>query len=172
MIYTATDGKHYRFYDGTWAWRNHNPGNVKSGFYSARHHQIGVTHHLAIFPNDRDGHAALIDVLRAKYNNYSIHRMIYKFAPPSQNPTKKYEKYLRKVTGVYGNEKIKDFTPTQFKKFWEAIQYFEGYKAGKIIQIHRITRVQKIDKNKYQFFRDDGIWISEAKCIQHAKQTL
>jgi len=170
VIYTTVDGKHYRFYDGTWAWRNHNPGNLKSGFYSEKHHQIGVTHHLAIFPDDQSGHAALLELLRAKYDNYSIHRMIYKFAPPNQNPTKKYEKYLHEVTGVQGNEKIKDFTSLQFKKLWGAIQHFEGYKVGKIIQVYRITRVRKISKNQYQFFREDGVWMSEAKCIQYAKQ--
>ena len=31
VIYTDTDGRHFRFYDGTWAWRNHNPGNVYPG---------------------------------------------------------------------------------------------------------------------------------------------
>ena len=50
VIYTTVNDKHYRFYDGTWAWWNHNPGNVKSGFYSARHHQIGVEF-LKAYPN-------------------------------------------------------------------------------------------------------------------------
>lgn len=34
VIYTDADGRHYRFYDGTWAWRNHNPGNLRPGVYA------------------------------------------------------------------------------------------------------------------------------------------
>ena len=67
---------------------------------------------------------------------------------PTLKCTIKYEKYLHKVTGAQGNKKIKDFTPLQFKKLWEAIQHFEGYKIGKIIQVYRITRVRKISKNQ------------------------
>ncbi len=44
VIYTDTDGRHFRFYDGTWAWRNHNPGNVYPGKISKKHNQIGATH--------------------------------------------------------------------------------------------------------------------------------
>ncbi|HSW93377.1 MAG TPA: hypothetical protein VLJ15_03370 [Gammaproteobacteria bacterium] len=27
VIYTDTEERHFRFSEGTWAWRNHNPGN-------------------------------------------------------------------------------------------------------------------------------------------------
>jgi hypothetical protein len=91
VIYTDSDGKHFRFSGGTWAWRNHNPGNVRPGYYANLHHPIGATYNLAIFADDKSGRAALHDLLREKYANYSIHRMIYKFAPSTENPTKKYE---------------------------------------------------------------------------------
>src|SRR3990167_9953674 len=91
VIYTDSDGKHFRFYGCTWAWRNHNPGNVRPGYYANLHNPIGATHNLAIFSDDQSGHAALLDLLRDKYGNSSIHRMIYKFAPPNVNPTKKYK---------------------------------------------------------------------------------
>lgn len=80
VIYTDAEGKHFRFSDGTWTWRNHNPGNVRPGYYANRHNPIGATNNLAIFADDQAGRAALVDLLKAKYGNYSIHRMIYKFA--------------------------------------------------------------------------------------------
>ena len=78
IIYTDIDGRHYRFYGGTWAWRNH-------------------------------------------------------------NPTKKYEKMIRERTGIYDDRPIKKFTKDQFKKLWEAIEHFEGYKVGKIVEVNRIA---------------------------------
>lgn len=170
VIYTDTDGKHFRFYDGTWAWRNHNPGNVRPGYYANLHNPIGATHNLAIFVDDESGHAALLDLLMEKYGNFSIHRMIYKFAPPNENPTKKYEKMIREKTGIYDDRLIKTFTAAQFKKLWEAIQHFEGYKVGKIIEVYRVSGVQILGKNRYQYCLNEGEWISESECIQLAKK--
>src|SRR3990167_4121379 len=155
VIYTDGDGRHYRFYDGTWAWRNHNPGNLRPGVYANRHDPIGVANNFAIFPTDEFGRAALIDLLQSKYGNCSIHEMIYQFAPPSENPTKKYEAYLRKVTGIMNDKKIKNFTPTQFKAVYEAIEHFEKYVIG---------------KNHYQYCLDEGECISESECIQLAEK--
>lgn len=42
VIYTDDNGKYFRFSGGTWAWRNHNPGNVHPGDVSRMNHQIGV----------------------------------------------------------------------------------------------------------------------------------
>ena len=88
VIYTDIDGKHFRFVNGTWAWRNHNPGNIENSACSKRHNQIGVTHQFAVFPDDESGHQALLDSLRTTYWNKSIHDMIYAYAPPKDhNPT-------------------------------------------------------------------------------------
>ena len=65
--------------------------------------------------------------------------------------------------------KIKNFTKTQFKKLWEAIQHFEGFQTGKIVEVYRIIRVQKIKKNVYQFCREDGYWMTESQCIRYSK---
>lgn len=170
VIYTDTDGRHFRFSGGTWTWRNHNPGNVRPGYYADLHNPIGVTHNFAIFADDKSGHATLLDLLMEKYGNYSIHRMIYEFAPPSENPTKKYERYLHETIGIWDDTKIKNFTKTQFEKLWKAIQHFEDYKVGKIVEVHRISDVEKIGKNEYRFCREDGDWMSEKECIRYAKQ--
>lgn len=168
VIYTDVDGRHFRFSGGTWAWRNHNPGNVRPGYYANLHNPIGATNNLAIFPDDQSGHAALLDLLMEKYGNYSIHRMIYKFAPPSENPTKKYEKMIREKTGIHDDRPIVVFTKIQFKKLWEAIQQFEGYQVGKIAEVYRISGVHILGKNRYEYCLNEGEWISESECIQLA----
>src|SRR3990167_8717616 len=151
VIYTDTDERHFRFSGGTWTWRNHNPGNVWAGPISKKHNQIGKTHGFAIFPDDESGHESLLDTLIKTYGDSSIHEMIYSYAPPKENPTKKYEKLLREKTGIYDDTLIKDFTDTQFDKLWKAIQQMEGYKVGDIIEIFQITEITKIDKNVYQY---------------------
>lgn len=170
VIYTDTDGRHFRFSGGTWTWRNHNPGNVYAGNISERHNQIGVANDFAIFPDNESGHASLLDSLIATFGNMSIHKMIYIFAPPDCNPTKKYEKYLHEKIGIYDDTKIKNFTNAQFKALWQAIQHFEGFKEGKIIEVYRIDDVQKIGENMYRFCREDGNWMSEKECIRYEKQ--
>src|SRR3990167_5669948 len=168
-IYTDTDGRHFRFSGGTWTWRNHNPGNVYAGPISARHNRIGETHSFAIFPDNKSGHASLLDSLITTFGNMSIHKMIYIFAPPNCNPTKKYEKFIHERTGVYDDRPIKKFTPPQFKKLWEAIQHFEWHKVSKIVEVYRISDVEKMGKNEYRFCREDGNWMSEKECIRYAK---
>lgn len=124
VIYTDSDGRHFRFPGGTWAWRNHNPGNIRPGYYANLHNPIGATNHLAIFSDDQSGRAALHDLLKEKYGNDSIHKMIYRFAPPSENPTKKYEKYLHEKIGIWDDTKIKNFTLMQFEKIMPSHRTF------------------------------------------------
>jgi len=64
VIYTDADGDKFCFSGGTWAWRNHNPGNIRPGTISRRHGQIGIVHKFAVFSNYDAGHAALLDVLK------------------------------------------------------------------------------------------------------------
>lgn len=168
VIYTDTDGRHFRFSEGTWAWRNHNPGNVWSGSISKKHHQIGVTHSFAIFPDDESGHESLLDTLITTYGDSSIHEMIYSYAPPKDNPTKKYENLLRKSTEIYDNTPIKKFTKLQFEKFWKTIQQMEGYKPGKIVEVYRISGVYILGKNRYQYCLNESEWISASECLSLA----
>lgn len=168
VIYTDTDERHFRFSEGTWTWRNHNPGNVWAGSISKKHNQIGKTHGFAIFPNDESGHESLLDTLITTYGDSSIHEMIYKYAPPKENPTKKYEKFLREKTGIYDDTPIKKFTNIQFETLWKAIQHMEGYKAGKIIEVYRISGVHRLGKNRYEYCLREDEWISESDCIDLA----
>ena len=170
VIYTDIDERHFRFSGGTWAWRNHNPGNVWAGPISKKHNQIGKTHGFAIFPDDESGHESLLDTLITTYGDSSIHEMIYNYAPPKENPTKKYEKLLREKTGIHDDTPIKKFTDTQFENLWKTIQQMEGYKVGEIIEIYRISGVQMLEKNRHQYCLSEGEWISELECINLASK--
>lgn len=168
VIYTDIDGKNFRFFEGTRAWRYHNPGNVWAGSISRKHHQIGQTHSFAIFPDDKSGHESLLDTLITTYGDSSIHEMIYSYAPPKDNPTKKYERFLQKKTRIYDDTPINKFTKVQFEKFWKAIQQMEGYKVGKIVEVFRIYGVCVLGKNRYQYCLKEGEWISASECINLA----
>ena len=69
IIYTDSYGKKYEYSKGDPAWRNNNPGNLKSGDVSKLNNQIGKVGEFAIFPDYNTGHAALLDCLRTTYKN-------------------------------------------------------------------------------------------------------
>lgn len=121
VIYTNDSGKHFRFSGGTWTWRNHNPGNLEPGFVSKKFGHIGVAGGFAIFTDYETGHKALLYLLSHHYRNDSIDEMIKAYAPPKENNTAVYARFLHQKTGVKGNKKIKDFTPKEFEKLWKAI---------------------------------------------------
>lgn len=170
ILYMDTDGKHFRFSGGTPAWRNHNPGNVWSGAISKRHNQIGKINGFAIFPDDKSGHASLVDTLKTTFGDSSIHEMIYIYAPPNENPTKKYERFLRKKTGIDDDTPINKFTKVQFTKFWKAIQQMEGYKQGEVVEVFQISGVFINEKNRHEYCLNEGKWISSAECIRLAEK--
>src|SRR3989338_8315547 len=131
VIYTDDSGRHFRFSGGTWAWRNHNPGNLVPGNLSQRHNQIASTGKFVIFSDYESGHSALIDCLQTTYKNASIDDLVKDYAPAKDhNNIKKYRKFLHDETGVNDNKKVKDFTPDEFNKLWHAIEKIEGYTEG------------------------------------------
>ena len=169
VIYTDIEGRHFRFSGGTWAWRNHNPGNLRPKKRGQFKDQIGVVDNFVSFPTDQSGHDAFIKDLKENYMNDSIDKMIRHFAPPNENDTKRYAKFLHEKTGVYDDRPLKDFTSTQFKKLWMAIQKKEGYKVGIITEVFRVTRVDVLQKNLYQFYLENNQSLSEDQCIKMAK---
>lgn len=175
IIYTDDSGRYFRFSGGTWAWRNHNPGNLNPGKVSARNNQIGVAkngeNRLAIFPDKETGHKALLDCLHTTHKNASIDKLIEVYAPASDgNNVKKYTKFLRDKTGVHDDKRVRDFTATEFDKLWRAIEQMEGYKEGTIVEVFEITQVHK-DKNAiYDYNVKKKGWVSKSECINLAKQ--
>ena len=125
----------------------------------------------AVFPDRESGHRALIDVLTSTFYDKSIDEMVQQYAPPHENNTAAYRKYLHTKTGVMDDRKIKDFTPIEFEKLWEAIEQMEGYREGKMIEISPIVQVHKDKKfiiSEY-CIKNKG-WISKEKCLELAKE--
>jgi hypothetical protein len=171
VIYTDSSGKYFRYSGGTRAWRNHNPGNIRPGPISRKHHQIGVVFNFAIFPDYTTGHEALLDLIRTVYYGKSIDQTVEKFAPSSENNTTNYKKFLHNQTGVMDDRKIKDFTPEEFEKLWKGIEKIEGSKEGNVVEVYRITKVHQNKKGSIcSYYLNSDEWVSKKECIDLAKQ--
>ncbi len=172
VIYTAPSGKKFRFSGGTWTWRNHNPGNLRTGHVSRRYNQIGKAGGFAVFPHYETGLQALIYLLRVHSQNDSINSLARKYASPIENNTAVYAKFLRKHTGVTDSKKVKYFTDAEFNKLWRAITKMEGYKEGKITEIHQITLV-KYSKTSIDSYHINKLgWLSKKEAIRLARKGL
>ncbi|MDP3705070.1 MAG: hypothetical protein Q8R24_04070 [Legionellaceae bacterium] len=171
VIYTDSFGNYFRYFGGTWAWRNHNPGNMRPSDIGIKYGQIGVAYNFAVFPSNDAGHQALLELLKVKYGNSSIDEMLEKYAPSKENDTIKYKKYLHKYTGINDDRKIKTFTDLEFEKLWHGIEQYEGYKEGEIVQIYKITHVKQ-EKHAAicAFYVDNEGWFTKEKCIELAKK--
>lgn len=171
VVYTTENGRYFRHFGGTVAWRNHNPGNIDSGKISKRHNQIGAVNGFAVFPDYQSGHDALIDLIKTRYWNSSIPGMMKYYAPKSENDTKSYIKFLQKMTGVTDDTKIKNFTAAQFKKLWQGIERLESYKEGSVIEVYKITMTQLTKNNRIcAFYLENNRWIDKKHCIALAKK--
>jgi hypothetical protein len=174
VIYTAADGKEFRYSAGDLSWRMNNPGDLWSGPVSKRNGEIGKYGHFAVFPDYESGHAALLDSLGTTYWNKNLAEMIMGYAPKTENNTNQYLQFLRSKTGVKDDRKIRDFTSREFEKLWRAIEQYEGGHAGKIeaVQIRsKITAVRKNKKGTIIAYYIDGIgWVSKAQGIVLARK--
>lgn len=149
VIYTDSQGKKWKYQGGSRAWRNHNPGNLIAGKVSKRNGAIGEAGGFAIFPDYETGHTALLDSLKNEHGSKDITKLMYVFAPPKENNTKRYIKYLRRKTGVKGNKRILDFSPSEFSELWKAIEKMEGWgQEGTITEYSEENQITAVKKNK------------------------
>ena len=93
----------------------------------------------SIFPD------ALIDLIKIKYWNFSIPGMMKYYAPKTENDTKRYIKFLQKMTGVTDDKKIKNFTAIQFKKLWQGTAQDKNTDYAQQIWIYDVkSKKQKV----------------------------
>lgn len=172
VLYQDESGKLVRFSGGTWSWRNHNPGNLRCKRRGRHVGQIGVAGKFAVFPDYDTGLKAMKACLKDEYKNTSIDGLVKNYAPPKENNTVLYKKFLIKKTGVTDGRKIKDFTPEEFTKLWKAIKQYEGYKVGEIKAVHKISKVKRNHKGISEFLVDTMGWITKEECLSLAKAGL
>jgi len=175
-IYTDSDGKTWIFEGGNRPWRNNNPGDVVPGAVSARNGAIGKAGGFAVFPSYESGHAALLDTLSTTYGGKDTPTLIKAFAPPSENDTKAYKKYLQKCTGVFDDKKVKNFTKAEFEELWKAIEQMEGWgkKSGKIRLLETKAKILNVSRDKHGIisaYQIEGYgWVSKDKGIALTEQ--
>src|ERR1700733_13544085 len=147
VIYTDSDGNEWAFEGGNIPWRNQNPGDLVPGKVSRRNGSIGSANKFAVFPDYKTGHTALLDSLMNEHGNKDIRSLMKVFAPPKENKTERYIRFIQNRTGVRNNKKVKDFSKSEFEKLWKAIEDFEGWgkdegiiraleKKAKIVGVH------------------------------------
>ena len=181
VIYTADDGTQIKYSGGDPAWRANNPGNLWPGAVSKRNRAIGMFDHFVIFPDYATGHAALIDSLRTTHWNKNLKDTINAWAPAKDhNKPTLYLRFVRNKTGIKDDRRIKDFTPEQFERLWQAIEAYEGKKKGKIEDItpgrdskdkRQITRVKKNKKGTIvSYYVEDLGWISKKQGLALASK--
>ncbi len=177
VIYIDSDGDKYLFSGGTWAWRNHNPGNLRPGKFSRKHGQIGSIidqrgSYLAAFPDYEHGHEALEALLKTdSYQNLSLDAVIEKYAPSIENNTTQYQELVLKKVKVPGNIKLKDLSSEEFMGLVKAIEQEEGDRSG---NIEKISEVQQIQRDKTGAISDyccsSFAWLSKEEALKRAAQ--
>jgi hypothetical protein len=174
VIYETEDGRKFIYSKGDPAWRTNNPGNLVPGNVSKRNGAIGKLGNFAIFPDYESGRRALIDSLKNSHGEKDLERMIKVYAPPHENRTKVYLRFLRKKTGVTGSKKIKDFTETEFEKLWKAIEQMEGSHKGTITEDSEKKKITSVRKNKKRtiiaYFIETFGWVSKPEGIRLTRE--
>ncbi len=177
VIYVDSAGKKYLFSGGTWAWRNHNPGNMRPGDSSRHNGQIGTVidqrgRPFAVFPDYDYGIAALRALLKIHdYQGLSLDEAIAKYAPSNENDTKEYQKIVREKVGLNGVIKLNELSSEQLLKLIAAIEQIEGSEEGKVEKIYEVEEIKKNKKGVIkEYFCSPLGWLSKEEAINFAVQ--
>jgi len=109
--------------------RNNNPGNIR---------KTGVTYYgetsndpaFESFAAPEWGYAAMFDLLDRLYTGLSLSEAIYKWAPPSENDTERYVKFVAKKTGYDRDEykvNVNDESIIEFAKYMSVLEGMKGF---------------------------------------------
>ncbi|QRN99142.1 peptidoglycan-binding protein [Archangium violaceum] len=119
---------------GTIAWRNNNPGNIRNGAFADTHGAFKGKNNrrFAIFPDHATGFAALLALLKTQaYQPLSVMKAMARYAPSTDsNDPVAYARTLSKLTGLDVDRTLSSLNDAELRKFATAIQKVEGWKAG------------------------------------------
>lgn len=136
-VVRLADGRVVR-QEGTRAWRNNNPGNIKSNTSFARSQgSIGSDGTFAIFPDYETGRAAKEKLLfdTNSYRNLTLGKAIERYAPSFENDTAAYIQNVSASTGVSTGTRMGDIPSSSRSKILDAFEHEEGFRAGRTIPI-------------------------------------
>lgn len=131
--------------DGTLAWRNNNPGNIVCGFRSKSNSVIGCNKGFSVFPDIETGRKAQVELLkRKKYQDKTIAKAMEDYAPPTENDTEKYIKYVTKQAGMSRDRKLSNMNPQEFDKFTGAIRRYENLTPGTEVTLPNTDKIKHL----------------------------
>jgi LysM repeat protein len=130
--YVADNGSHLLRSGGTIAWRFNNPGNIRPAKTNASM-RIGTgktaSGDFCIFPSYEVGRKAKKELLRRKYNQYTIPESLEIYAPRSENDTDAYIEHIIKKTGLPRDKPLSSFTDAQLDDMMDSMESKEGFNA-------------------------------------------
>jgi Peptidase M15 len=121
---------------GSRAWRNNNPGNIRPGQFTRANGAIGADTRpgdpgFAIFADEASGMRAIVALLKTStYRNLTIAGVITRYAPPSENDTRRYIEGVVTQTGLAAGTVISRLTDAQLAAIAQAIRRMEGQRRG------------------------------------------
>ena len=136
FVRAEADGNNVKYYredgsgvirsGGSRAWRNNNPGNIRSATY-----EIGSAGGFAVFADYDTGFNAIVDLLSStNYSRLSILEAISRYAPPNENDTTNYQNMIANFTGLDTTRRIIELSSNELEAVARAIQRIEGYISG------------------------------------------
>ena len=127
---------------GTLPWRNKNPGAIRKSDMAS-----GMANKFAVFASEEVGFDALRALLRGEnYRNLTLKSAIFKYAPPHENNTTKYQSDIKRLTGVDLNKKLRDLNEEEFERVVKTIKQIEGWVPGKITRTEAPTVTDTLAK--------------------------
>ncbi|TCH99409.1 TIGR02594 family protein [Roseococcus sp. SYP-B2431] len=130
ITYLDAQGRGLIRQGGTRAWRNCNPGNIQRGPFALGKGAIGDDGRFAVFPDEGTGRNALVALLRGpKYFDLSLRDAIFKYAPPTENPSDRYVQFVSEKAGIGPAQRLRE-ADDKIPAMSEAIKVIEGWKEG------------------------------------------
>lgn len=119
---------------GSIAWRNNNPGNIRNGKFTNAHGAFKNKSNrgFAIFPSHAVGFAALLALLKTdSYRPLNVADAMKRYAPSEDsNDPVAYARTVSKMTGLDVGKTLGSLTDGELEKFAKAIQKVEGWVVG------------------------------------------
>lgn len=157
VVYYDEQGRRTVYSGGSWAWRNHNPGNLRFGDFARRHGAIGSAGGFAVFPDLATGRAALAALLRGPtYAPLSIYAAIERYAPPSENQTDQYRELVAELTGLAVDRILSSLSADEFERVLDAIQRIEGYVVGQVTVKRKVIGTRRVRGGALLEFKIEG----------------
>lgn len=131
IVYVDAKGRDMLRQGGSRSWRNNNPGNIRRGNFADAHGAIGDDGAFAIFPDEPIGFKAIVSLLRTPtYSALTLEGAINRYAPPSENQTSAYVKFVTKQTGIAKSKILGELKADKIRAIANAIKAMEGWKPG------------------------------------------